>query len=225
MLQMPIPPNGNPSEMVVGNSNALLLHANSTGEYKWIAPPADVATTFETRIENTVREIYRLARESYDTVGGVAESGVARAYKFEPTNRKLGDFAMRLAASERQSLQLVGSALGASADAVEQITVSAPQNFQIDDLAADLANAMSAIQLQLGPTAEMELRRRVTKQMLPNLPSDVQAAIDEELEGSRDKAAQLLAEQEQIDAAGDAGNAETPEPPPGMSAGGMMTPE
>jgi hypothetical protein len=202
MLQVPVPANGSPpSELVAGSSNALLLPHGSSHQYEWIAPPESVAGTYETRITNTVREIYRLARDEYDDESAVAESGVARAYKFEKTNRKIGDFATQLAKAEKRAYAVVGVAMGVSSESLDQVAVIPPDNFRVEDLESDMKNALDAVSLGLPPTAQRLLKRRVTLKLIPNLSRDEIAVIDAELEDEQKAAEQAEQERREMESA------------------------
>jgi hypothetical protein len=193
LLQVPYVGSEPPSEIVAGTDNAVGLPADSKHEYKWIAPPESVAGTYETRIENTIKEIYRIARVEYDRATAAVSSGIAKAYDFEKTNRRLGDFAKQLARAEKQSYVILGRVLGVSQQSIEQATVTAPTDFRVEDLATDIKNAIDAVTIQLTPTAEMWIKKRVIEKMLPNLPSDEEAEIMSELEEQRDAAIELRA--------------------------------
>ncbi len=198
LLQVPYAGPDPPTELIGGTDNAVGLPADAKHEYKWLAPPATVAETFEQRIDNTTREIYRLARVEYEVATGQAESGLSRAYQFERTNRRLGDFAKQLARAEKRCYAFLGRALGVSPTSVEQASVTAPTDFRVEDLAADIKNALDAISLTLPPTAEMWVKKRVIEKMLPNLPDEQVAEIMDELEKQREETVSARAEQAEM---------------------------
>lgn len=198
LLQVPYSGTEPPSELIGGTDNAVGLPADCKHEYKWLAPPETVAATFETRIDNTTREIYRLARVEYEVATGQAESGLSRAYQFERTNRRLGDFAKQLARAEKRCYGFLGRVLGVSPDSVAQASVTAPTDFRVEDLAADIKNALDAISLTLPPTAEMWVKKRVIEKMLPNLPDEQMAEIMDELEQQRQETEAARADQAEM---------------------------
>jgi hypothetical protein len=206
LLQVPYSGTTPPDELIAGTDNCVGLPSDSKNEFKWLAPPESVAATYETRIANTVQEIYRLARIEYERGHTLeAASGVARAYEFEKTNRRLGDFAKQLARAEKRSYAIVGPALGVSADSIQQATVTAPTDFRVEDLATDIKNALDAISIALPPTAEMWIKKRVIEKMLPNLPTDQMVEILDELEDKRDEALNASAELQEDASATDDG--------------------
>lgn len=187
LLQVPQSPNATGgTELQLGTDNALPLPHESKHEYKYIAPPASVADTYETRIAATVDEIYRLARSENDRGKAVSStSGVARAYEFEKTNRRLGDFAKQLARAERRTYHVLGRVMGLDDKALEGTMVTAPTDFKVEDLATALENATQAITLGIGGTAEARIKQRVVDKMLPNLSPVDKATIDAEIEQER----------------------------------------
>lgn len=202
ILGVPVADTGaNGGEIVIGASNAIKVPMESNLLLHYVAPPATVSATLETRILAMVREIYRIARIEYTKAAGIT-SGIARAYEFEQTNQRLGDMAGSFARFEEESLELVDGMLGGDAD----ITVTAPTDFSVEDLESKIANTLAALALKLGVTADTELRRRLVRTLLPNLPSERQTAIEDELEaqatqGEQDEAMRLEAEQAAADAA------------------------
>jgi len=191
LLQVPFTGSQAPSELIGGTDNAVGLPAEAKHEYKYIAPPESVAGTFEKRIEKTVEEIYRIARVDYDKGAKQVASGVAKAYEFEQTNRRLGDFAKQIAHAEHEAYEVVGPALNVSESAIKSATVTAPTDFRVEDLATEIKNALDAISLELPASAEMWVKKRVVEKMLPNLPDSERDTIFVELEKDRD--AQLQA--------------------------------
>jgi hypothetical protein len=185
----------NVGEIVSGTGSAIKVPHDSKMGLHYVAPPASCAETLERRMEVTVREIYRTEQvEHAKATGTQASSGIARAYEFEQTNKRLGGAAMTLARAEQEALRLVGSMLG-DANA-QSLTVSSPTDFSVEDLASEIDGVLTALTLKLGPTADTEMKRRLIGRMLPNLPVSTQEAIDSELDD-------LRLQTEQDDAFGD----------------------
>jgi hypothetical protein len=166
-----------------------------------VAPPESVTSTLETRIANTISVIFWLARLERQDGTQQVQSGISKAYEFEKTNRRLGDFARQIAKADKASLMLVGRLMGLGADALEQMAITPPEDFRVEDLTTDLANALSAMELGLPPTVEHWIKMRVVEKMLPNLPEAEKKLIEQEMLKQRDEAAQVAAEQREIDAA------------------------
>ncbi len=183
VLAIPVEDTSAPlGEMVLGNDNAIKVPHESKQSVHFAAPPASVAETIEKRREVLVREIYRGARLEYAKPTGVTTSGIARAYEFEQTNRRLGAIATGFAMSEQRALRMVSKLLG---DDDPKVTVTAPSDFSVEDMATEIENVMSANTLDLGATATIEMKRRTVRRMLPNLPAATAAQIEDELDAQR----------------------------------------
>ena len=191
-------------EIVGGNSNGIKVPATSRQGVHFAAPPASVAATLEKRMEVMVREIYRTENvEHVKATGTTATSGIARAYEFNQTNRRLSDMAASFARAEEEALKLVGGMMLANGS--EELTVTAPDDFSVEDLASEIAAVLEASGLDLGPTADTEMRRRLVRRIVPNLPSSVAEQIDDELEKRRNRLLQDEAMGGELDSAGDTG--------------------
>jgi hypothetical protein len=94
-----------------GNGTGIKIPMDSKLPLHFVAPPATSLPRSRSASIVTVHEIYRIARVEYAKAAGVT-SGVARAYEFESTNRRLGDIAGSFARSEEDSLELVTDMLG-----------------------------------------------------------------------------------------------------------------
>ncbi len=228
ILQVPVKDGGAvPTEIVAGTDNSLPVPHDASQGYSWIAPPSSVAETYEVRLTSVVTEIYRIMRLEYSRGTGGVTSGVAHAYEFEATNRRLGDFASQLARGEAWSFDIVCPALGVSEEAQDEIRISGPTEFDVEDLAAELDNIKQALGLGLGPTANRLLRMRTAAKLLPNLDDGDRDKIEGELEEAAKREADMAAMAEEMALAGDAeqdGGADDDEgkggaPPPGTPPG------
>jgi hypothetical protein len=186
LLQVPTDAPLKDGELTIGTDNALPIRSDSQQGYAYIAPPASVAATYETRIEATIREIYRMGRVEYTRGAGGPASGVARRYEFASTNRAIGDFAAQSAKAESWVDDIVGRFLSVSDDARRAARVSAQTDFDIGDLESDIKATLDAVSAQLGATATKLLRRRLIGRMLPNLPKTTAEEIDAELDAQAD---------------------------------------
>lgn len=176
-------------EIVGGTSSALKVPMNANMPIHFAAPPASVAEVIEKRIEVTVREIYRVENiEHAKATGTTAASGVARAYEFEQTNRRLSGIAGNFARDEQEALRLAGSMQQISGS--EELTVTGATDFSVEDLLSEIQAMVEAQSLDLGPTAMRELRQRLVARMMPNLSADKYAVIEAELNQIRDQHAQ-----------------------------------
>jgi hypothetical protein len=167
-------------EIVGGSGSAMKIPHDASQKLHTVAPPESVPAAMEKRREVLVREIYRCGRLEYAKPTGVTTSGIARAYEFEGTNRRLGDIAGAFARGDQDSLRLVERMRTGNKDS--KVTVSPPADFSVEDLTADLQNLVSALALGLGATANSELKKRASRRLLPNLPSATMTAIEAEID-------------------------------------------
>lgn len=183
MLQVPVPPGKEaPSELLAGAGMALPVPSDATQKYEYLAPPASVAETLETRIANTVREIFRRARVQFKQASGQTQSGVSKQWDFEETNRLLADFAAHLASAECEVYKIIARVMGASPEQINKIRVLPVTSFSVEDLAAEIENATEALALNLGATANKLIKGRVAGRMLENVSSEDATKIEGELE-------------------------------------------
>lgn len=171
----------------IGASNALLLSPDSSNQHYYLSPDTGPASTYETRIEATIKDIYRTARVEFARPSGSAVSGVARRFEFAQTNRAISDFAGELARFEEWLDMLVGRGLGVSEEAVSKEKVTPAKDFAVEDLEQNIARALDIITLKVGKTAEKALKTRVLQQELSNLPEADWALIEAELDELRDE--------------------------------------
>lgn len=173
------------AEVTIGSSAALSIDAESKQGYAWIAPPESVAKTLETRIENTISSIYAMARLEFSRGKQVtaSASGLSRAYEFESTNRAISDIAGKLAAFDARALDLILDVLAPDVEAVgEEIRTSPAQSYDVEELDKELATVETAARLRLGPTAMAESRKRLVRQINPQMSAEKLAAADQEID-------------------------------------------
>lgn len=145
----------------LGTDNALMLPEG--GSASFIAPPQSVADTLFKAIDACIRRMYRAARIEFTLrEGGQAESGVARQYEFAATDRSIRAFADEMARVEVETQRLVALWDGRDPDvALADYVVEWPDSYDVKDLERELANALRGLEMQLGPTAEVALRKIV----------------------------------------------------------------
>lgn len=200
-------------DRTVGTRNALLLDQNASQKHYYLEMSGAIAAAFEKRIENTIREIYRMARVAYEKASGNEESGIARKHAFAATNAAIADFAGNIASWERDVYILVGRGMGISEEKLQAIRVTAPSDFDIEDLDAEMKRLLEALNARLGQTAEKMIRLHIARRVLPNLGDDVEAQIADELDDqARDDAAMTAYRRSALgDDEGDDGDDDEPE--------------
>ena len=178
-------PNEQNKAVTIGSDNALSLDPAAQQKHYYMQPDGTSAASYETRIERCIREIYRQARVEFSRpdASRSAVSGIARKYEFAQTDRALAEFAHQIARFEEHIDMLVGRSLGVSEDRIDEIRITPPSTFDVEDLQTELQLAVDAVtQLSVGPTAERRILERVVQQMLPNLSEEDESSIEEEIE-------------------------------------------
>lgn len=191
------PTAGTPQQL--GSANVLEHH------FEWpvpsfIAPPASVAATLAENIASSITELYRLARIEFARGVASATSGVARAYEFAQTNQALSDYAAQVARWHEDVLDLTGITLGIADETRKGARITAPDNFDVEDLAGRIEQATAALALNLGPAADREIKSRIAASLLPNLDPEDKDRIEADLNAqeataiAKQEAAQKAAE-------------------------------
>lgn len=201
MLQAPVNDPKAKGVVVVGNANILPIAKDSTRDYRWIAPDGSVATTYEARVLKQIDEIHRVGRNESGGTKQVAKSGVAQAYSFEGMNRAISDNAVSLATGEQRTLRLVARVEAPATDAAK-IRVIPASKFDVEEMAKELEEVLTALDLDLGVTATAKLKQRIARKLLPNLSDEEMAEIDQEIEQRADEQAQEAAAMREMLAAG-----------------------
>lgn len=183
-------------EINVGTDNALDLRSDAKNAHHYIAPPGSVAATFETRLENITRAIYRMGRVEYQVSGGNAASGLSKAYEFAQTNLALADFAGEIARGDEWVAQIVARWNGVSNAEIRRAKSIAPESFGVSDLAVDIQNAFDVIAGGVGARAETLIKRHLVRQIISNAsPQDLEV-IDAEIEDLVEEASRQSAADE-----------------------------
>jgi hypothetical protein len=204
---------------IVGNKNALAFDPDARHPPEYLAPPSSVAATYEKRISETVKEIYRMARVEYTRASGAGQSAESRKTEFEQTNLAIADLADSLADAEREELILVGRGLGIPEDQLREMTVTAADSFDTEELNQELERLTQLVTVrEFGRRFKSELLKRVAARVLPNLSADSLQEIEEQIEAQvvdDERDAMLL--DEAADAVAD-DEADDDEVPPGEAA-------
>ncbi len=186
---------GKVGSMVAGNGNALPLKPDWNKEHKWITPDPAVSQMYEKRCEVTVEEMYRTAKMEFTrgVRGGQARSGVSQSFEFESANRAIADVARNVARFDEECRRLVAGVLPGAPDA-KRIQVTAPQRFDVEEMAKELDEATTAISMRLGPTATAEIKKKVARGQLPMVDPEVMARIETEIAEAAEEEARAAAE-------------------------------
>lgn len=161
-------PSRKPEAFDIGVNNALCFDPESKHAPGFIAPPNGPAEALSKDIEASRQECYRMANVVNVTGVKTAESGEAKAWDFKRTNQLLSTFSGILQAAEKRLSFLFCLFAGASLE----YTVKYPTDFAYTDLAAELANAVIAKDLNFGDEFNVEIFKRVLTAYLSELDAD-----------------------------------------------------
>ncbi|MFW5798403.1 MAG: hypothetical protein ACOCXX_01985 [Planctomycetota bacterium] len=161
----------------LGTSNALPGRPGAVLP-QYVSPPVDPAAFLQSEREQAIREIYRLALLPTVQATGRSQpaSGIARAYDFHDASGVLASRAARLEQVERQLAHLAAAWLGIEAT----VEIDYPRDFSATDLADELTRAIKALDLDISPTFNREMKKRLHRRLLPGSPSA--AIIDKEID-------------------------------------------
>jgi hypothetical protein len=165
----------------IGTDRILTYDATSGGKPEFISPDAVPMDAYEKRIESLVDTIFALARLDYGNVVDKSPSGIAMAFKFEKTNQSLIDKGNSLARSEKEIADIVLKWEG-----IEGVTVSVeyPTNFALEDKTVAINNDMNVLDIDISETFNKEYKKSAARKLLPALPQDTFAVIDNEIDES-----------------------------------------
>ncbi|MCH7496215.1 MAG: hypothetical protein IH825_09035, partial [Candidatus Marinimicrobia bacterium] len=130
----------------------------------------------------TVKEIQRLARleAGFDVKPSLAQSGISKAFDWLSTATVLAEKADNFEEAERNTIRLWLKWQGIE-DA--PFTVDYPDEFDVKSLEKEIEDAVKLKSLQISPTFEAELMKRLAKKALPKITDEKANDIEEEIAG------------------------------------------
>lgn len=164
-----------------GTANVLF----SSNKADFISPSGDNVTAYHEHLEQLQRTIYRLASAPFEGDSRDAESADSRRLKRSEYEQVLKTYALELQRCERRLTWLAYRALyGAQAQArwdAEEPIITYPMSFQPMDIQMVMDQAGAALGLDLGETAQKEVKKRTVRAVLPDVTKDLAAQIDQEI--------------------------------------------
>jgi len=155
----------------------------------FISPPATSFQEYRDWIKDEIEVIYQMAKLNY--TGGVAESGVALAWKFDKTNQTLADRATSLQQTENEIVKLFCKWSNITDNSYN---VQYPMEFGLQDLLHDLEIAMKIISLRLSTTFDKLYKQKLVKTIMPEINLKDINVINKEIEGEVEPQKNLAAE-------------------------------
>lgn len=165
--------------ITIGTDNAL-AYDPADGAPSYIAPPDNPITVIQGYIKDLIGMIYQSVNLEY--VSGFASgSGLAISYFFQQTQSSLSGMSAQLEAAETRIARLVAGYAGEAWDGM----IGYSRDFDLQDLASDLENAMSALSIGVSDTFDRELKKRTARNVLGReVNADVYAQIDGEIDAA-----------------------------------------
>jgi len=144
----------------IGPTNALTYNPQGGGRPAYIGPEAAPMDLYLKYLEGVKTRIYELANLEF--MGMTGASGIALSFFFEAANKELINLAVQCERAEGRLLPVVARWLGREWAG----DIGYPRDFNVQDLLSRLKVAMEAINLQISPTFEMELKTALARDLL-----------------------------------------------------------
>lgn len=155
---------------------------------EWMKPEVEsaIASVLDT-ITKKVTEIYRAAN-----IGGItttetstqAKSGVALKTEFQMLNSSLVFKSTNLEKAENKILELFLKWENEWEKMKNEVHFGRAKSFNVEDVALDLANALTANTIVMSTTFNSLLQKQSARQVLPSMSEDEQNIIDEEIDAN-----------------------------------------
>lgn len=210
ILNVPIGQEGDPEReqeklgRQSGTSNVLF----STNPAQYLSPGGDNVAAYHDHIDRLVRIIYRLASVPWEGDSKDAESADSRKIKRAEMTAVLKKYRNELQRCDDGLTDLLYRSLYGPDKAktqmeTDKVATTYPLTFEPPDLEAAATEAAESIALELGPTATKEIKKRFVRIRLPNLSTEQQIQIDQEIDGQEiltadEKRQQLLEDRQQL---------------------------
>jgi len=168
-------------DITLSTENALPYNPEAGGKPDFIAPPEGPVRLYLEYIEKTIQHIYKIAGiEFLGTEAKSGKSGVAFSFMFQEMDAVLQSWAGALEEWEYRIAELVCRWEGETFEG----NITYNRRFNLVDLAQEVKNALDAVTLQISPTFDRELKKRLARLVLADWGSDeVFEKIDEEIDG------------------------------------------
>lgn len=155
---------------------------------EWLTPEVESAiNSILKNMAHKVAEIYRAANIgglAGTQVATVAKSGVALKSEFQILNSTLVTKSENLEKAENRVLEFWLKWEELWKEMKGEVKFARAKNFNVEDIAADLENALTAKTLVLSKTFNSILQKQTARQMLPSLSEEEQTTIDQEIDNA-----------------------------------------
>ena len=166
----------------LGTNNGVFFDGKGTAP-GFISPPMESASTLMTRMDTAAKEIIRLAKLQEKDGAGADKSGVAWRYEFHESNATFAQIAHSLEEAEEQLVDLFYRWQGVKAP---EVSIEYPSDFNIRAMNEEIDETLSLLAMQISPTFDKELKRRMVDSALPSISSETKQSIFEEIDEEPD---------------------------------------
>lgn len=152
----------------------------------YVSPPVDPARAIMENIAKAERSLIDLAKLQDRRSTSAEKSGIAHKYEFHESNSAFAKIAANMEDAERKIIRLFyqWQKKPGGGDVQVPVTVEYPRDFNLKTVGEEIEEALSALQVNIGPTFEAELKKRIAAGMLPSVDADVWKQIEEEIESA-----------------------------------------
>jgi hypothetical protein len=171
------------ANMTMGAHNALTFDPANGGKPFYFAPPPDPIAQYQDNIARTIDLIYKFANLEFVQNAKSGRSGVSLSFDFEQANAGMAAMAALCERAEREIAEFVSGWMGQTFAG----NISYPRDFNLVDLAEELKQGIEAVDLQISPTFDSELKKRLARRVLGHgVPAATMEQIDNEIENGAD---------------------------------------
>lgn len=170
-----------------------LIYKQGSQSPEWITPPSASSDIIENEINLMVREIYRMAnlRLKSNSIG-YNISGIAMQYDNQQLYQSIAEFAQEIKDTEEKIAFIFGRYMG---EDNSNIVITYNSDYGIIDTTTVLANATTALQMNISPKVNEEIKRQVIKAMLTNEDNLVLEGALEDFDKNESKGTPITPEQ------------------------------
>lgn len=172
------------NETAVELSNKTAIFENGqeeNGITRFVAPDGTPYEMFDKKIETLKLEMYRIAGLSQRKDTREAESAESKEWDFQETNQFLASVAHIANYVESETLSIAAAYMGNSFDG----NIKYPSDYKVAEVSKTIEAALDLKQLGFGTeTGRKEVLKRMYRELLPDLSTDLKDKIDVEIEES-----------------------------------------
>lgn len=177
------------AEKKIGTAWAWTFDKDSKHAPSFISPDVAQAGALETRISNSIAEIYRIANLDWANSSMGAKSGIAKAYDFMNVNKTLSTVAFGLQEGEKKIFKLIAKYYGIDIDVNDtkvsnnlDIYIQYPTEFSYSAVQEKLSRLYEALNTSFSTKFLKLVSQDIVDTMFPMLNSEVKMEISEEIE-------------------------------------------